>query len=119
MCIDDFISPVTFNFMKNAVKAREKFEVKQTVKTKKNSYTLTVNSTVVDDKLAHDIWRDHNYLIHFNAEHSGSLGWGGMGFATDDYSHFDNWDAFKNWIDKSMKRYAEYEVDPLGQMCMF
>ena len=119
MDIESFFTRSTFAFIKRCVESQETFEVRQTVKTSQNQYTITVHSSVVADDLAHDIWHDHNYLIHFGVDYHGKLGIGGHGFATDDYSNFRDWDSFKEWIDKSMKHYAEYDTDPLGQMSLF
>lgn len=119
MDIGSFFTRDTFAFMQRCVRAEEIFSLKQTFKTRSNTYSLTISATFVDDKLAHDIWQDHNYLIHFGVDYTGKLGIGGNGFATADKSPFRDWDSFKEWIDVKMKHFAEYESDPLGQMSLF
>lgn len=119
MDIRSFFSRDDLKVIQTAIKSEEKFEISKKVKTPHNSYTITINSNRISDELAHDIWHDHNYLIHFGEEHSGTLGWGGFGYATADLSVFRDWDAFKEWIDYSMRRYGEYDTEELGQLSLF
>ena len=119
MDISSFFSRDDLRVMQTAVKTEEKFEIRKQFRTSRNSYTITIHSAVINDDLAHDIWHDHNYLIHFSEEHSGTMGWGGFGFATADLSIFRDWDSFKEWVDHSMRRYSEYDTEELEQLSLF
>lgn len=119
MNIYSFFDHGDLAIMQKLIKARDIFSTEKTVKEKENTYTIHINSAFVDDKLAHDIWHDVNYLIHFNVDYHGKLGCGGYGYATADLSQFRDWDSFKEWIDYQMKRYYEYTALEEDQMCLF
>jgi len=119
MNIGSFFDRGELNILQKLIKQQEIFSMEKTVQEKENKYTLHLSSSFVADDLAHDIWHDNNYLIHFNVDYHGKLGTGGSGFATCDLSVFRDWDAFKEWIDHQMRRFYEYEVDYSEQMSLF
>ena len=119
MDVGSFFTKDTFAFMQRCVKAGEVFSVKQTFKTKKNTYSITISAYYIKDDLAHEIWQDHNYLIHFGVDYHGALGYGGKGNATADLSIFQDWDSFVEWVNFKMHQFDEYDTDPIGQMSLF
>jgi len=119
MNIKSFVSVEDYERIRSAVCGRGRFEHKKEVKSDGTSWSLTLHSSVVNEETAKKIWNGNSYLVHFNLEYRGKIGIGGGGFATDNYSLFDSWGSFKEWIDKQCRRIKGYEVEEYGQLSLF
>lgn len=115
----DFVTEADWKLMRMHIRAQSPFEHKREKKEGGTKFTLSLKSSVVDDHLAETVWHGNHYLVDFQCDYQGKLGWGGVGFATVKYELFDTWDSFKAWIDKQMSRYANYEKEEYGQLCLF
>ena len=119
MNINSFFERPDFAPIHTAVSVKQPFSVRKTHKEDGTTFTITLEGRFIPDDLAHDIWNDCNYLVDFQADYSGKLGWGGKGFATADLSQFKTWEDFKEFIDRSMKYYGNYDIEIADQLCLF
>ena len=119
MTATSFVPVVTYESIKDRIERRQIFCHEQCVNCCSNKITLRLSSRFIDEKTAHDIWHDHNYLVSFNIEYRGKIGIGGSGFAIDKFDCFATWDTFKAYINKLMKRFDGYDTEEYGQMCLF
>ena len=119
MTIRNFFTPDDVCMMKNNTAAKEEFEIKKTCKGKKNAYTVTFLGRHIAKDLADNIWRGNDYLFHCQFDYHGQMGIGGKGWATEVFPMLRSWDDFKDWLDKQLKTWPEYETEEYGQMCLF
>ena len=119
MTARDFVPPCDFEKMRRAIAGRELFEHKKTIKADGTLWTIRIDSSVVGDKLAKDIWNDNNYLVCVNIDYNGKAGQGGVGFATVDYDMFSVWGVLQEHIDGWMQKASGYEKEEYGQMALF
>lgn len=121
MNIRDFFSPDKVDWMANKISNREVFEYKVEHREGKENVSVCMASAFLDDEeLIRDIWHGHDYLVRVSMDRKGKLySYTGFAFAVDNFGMFDNWDVFKDWFDKRMKQYSDYEVEEYGQVCFF
>lgn len=122
MDIYSFINENDLKEIENKIKRKEKFEFRKSVKGKQDKVSIDFHSQVIDEELANDIWGGETYLVHIDFSHNGkTLGYGGSGYATNEYKEFINgWQHFKEWFDKRMP-YLDYDHHPMkeNQMSLF
>lgn len=119
MTINDFFTPADLQMIRNSVTAQDKFEVKKQVKGKKNKYTVTIDGRHIDKDLATDIWHGHDYLVGCNFDYHGQMGIGGKGWAMDVFPMLRSWEDFKEWFEKQIGTWPEYEIEEEYQMSLF
>lgn len=116
----DFVTEADYRLMSRHVRNQSPFDHKKAKKENGTTFSLSLYSGEVDDELAQSIWRGNHYLIHFGVNYAGGkMGWGGKSFAMCDYEVFDTWESFKEWFNKQMSYFANYETEEYGQLCMF
>lgn len=119
MNISDFVTVDRYEEIKNKIKNKELFAVDVAKKENGTVYRVVIDGRKVDDSLAERVWNGHNYIVGFNSDYSGKLGFGGCGGATDVFDFVESWESFKEWFNAKMKRYKDYEVEEYGQLCLF
>ena len=119
MNIRSFFSLEDFQQIQQKATAHEPFSLFPKHKAKQNKYGIGITGRYIDEDTARDIWHGHNYLVSFTFDYSGKVGIGGKGWAVDTFPMLQSWYSFKDYIDKQMKCYPEYEVEEYGQMSLF
>ena len=123
MNIYDFVKPADFEKMRKSVISRELFAYEKESKTNDLKIKVSLEGRLVDILTAEAVWNGNDYLISFNEDHNGKkCGIGGHGYATDEYTHFCDWEHFKWWFDDNMRCFKEYQVEEpvkLVQLSLF
>ena len=121
MNIRNFVSPEKVEWMAKKIGQREPFDYRADHKEGKEQVVVNLYARFLEDKkVIQDIWHGNDYLVHFSMNRHGKLyAYTGFGFAVDKFWMFDNWDVFKNWFDKRMCSYSDYEREEYGQISLF
>lgn len=122
MDIYSFINENDLKEIESKIKRKEKFEFKKAVKGKQDKVEIDFHSSVIDQKLADDIWNGETYLVHIDFSYNGKTkGYGGNSYATNEYKEFINgWQHFREWFNKRMS-FPDYDHHPMkeNQMSLF
>lgn|GEM_PF-6604488 len=113
MKAQDFFTQSAFEAAKLKLDSREEFELEG----KRGGNKILFMGDIIDTELAKDIWDGIAYLLHIDE----STNTGGHGYATTDYSCFDNWQTFLKKVDEMLSRYPGYvkQDDCNVQMSLF
>ena len=113
MKAQDFFTRSEFESAKVKLDNREWFELIGKVGAQK----ITFHSIFVNPQTAKSIWNGIEYLLSIGEMHKD----GGCGYATTDYSCFDNWQSFLRIVDDTLDRRPGYvtQNDSDIQMSMF
>lgn len=113
MKAQDFFTRSEFESAKIKLDNREPFDLIGKV----GNQEITFHSIFVNPQTAKSIWNGVEYLLSIDEMNKD----GGGGYATTDYSCFDNWQAFLNMVDDTLDHLPGYikQNDCDIQMSMF
>ena len=101
----DFINAVEFENIREAIAKEADFEFRKIV----NKIEFRLHSSRVNDDYAENIWQGHHYLVHVDTAKLYGDYYGG-GYAMCTFEPFTNWNKFKEWFNKIMSKYSEFEI---------
>lgn len=99
----DFFTKADYEQIKRYIDAKKPFEVDKNVK----KQCVRFRGHLVPDDARH-IWNG-DYIVHIGESHNDSRGWGGFGYATDEFTDFASYDSFVNLLDKILSGADGYE----------
>ena len=120
MNIYNFIGKHDLEEIKEKINKKEKFAYEKKVKCTDGTVEIEFHSCEVDEETAKKIWSNIHYLVDIQVNYNLKKGgFGGFGWANNNYSMFQSWNAFEPWFNNIMKRFHGYEIVKEEQLSLF